>query len=99
MRLRFLSLLLFALLSGPVGWVSAARVKNLGGSIPSVAQLPGATFAWLVDAAFDDAFWPLSKLWEGPSSMPLIDSGESGEETSGPPLLHFYILRESAYGP
>ena len=44
MRLRFLSLILFALLSGPLVWVSEARVhvQNLGGSIASVAQLRDA---------------------------------------------------------
>ena len=52
MRLRFLSLVLFALLSGPLGWVSQARVhvQNLGGFIASVAQLPGARFVRWVDA-------------------------------------------------
>ena len=52
MRLRFLSLILFALLSWPLGWVSEARVhvQNLGGSIASVAQLPGARFVRWVEA-------------------------------------------------
>ena len=45
-----MSLLLFALLSGPLGWVSEARVhvQNLGGSIASVAQLRDARSARLV---------------------------------------------------
>ena len=50
MRLRFLSLVLFALLSGPLVWVSQARVPTLEGSIASVAQLPGARFVRWVDA-------------------------------------------------
>ena len=43
---------MFALLSGPLGWVSEARVhvQNLGEPIASVAQLPGARFVRWVEA-------------------------------------------------